>query len=127
MPSLDEVIEQFVVGDDLNVRATVTNVPNGDPLTKAWFTVKKREADEDADAVFQKVITTSSGASGQITDAGASGTGTALFVLGKSDTVLLTGERTYYFDVQVKTSTGLIYTPIKGQMVGEKQVTRADS
>ncbi len=38
MPTLDSVIENFVVGDDLKVERTISNIPTDDTLAKAWFT-----------------------------------------------------------------------------------------
>jgi hypothetical protein len=121
------VIEGFVIGDDFTVEATITEVPAGDPLAKVWLSVKRREDDADAAAVFSKSVTTSSSSSGQITDTGADGSGVARFTLVPADTVLLIGEKIYYFDVQAKTQAGLVYTPIKGTIMGKKQITIATS
>lgn len=129
MPTLDSTIEDFVVGDDLKIVRTVTTIPAGDSLAKAWLTVKRRESQTDAEATFQKVITGSYAAGqGHITDSGAGDTiGGLFFELLAADTVLLTGDVSYYFDVQVKTANGAIYTPEKGTLTGRKQVTQATS
>ena len=95
-------------GDSLDVIRTVTNVPAGETLTKAWLTVKKSNTDADP-GVLQKVITTTSGAAGQITNAGASGTGALLFTIASAETAALTTSGLMY-DVQVITSGGRVLT-----------------
>lgn len=128
MPTLDSVIDTFVVGDDLKVDRTITNIPTGDTIAKAWFTVKRSEAAADVDAIFQKSISTAYVQNqGQITNAGASGTGALFFELNAAATVLMTGDKAYYFDIQVKTVNGALYTPEKGTITGRKQVTQATS
>jgi hypothetical protein len=65
----------------------------------------------DADpGVVQKTVTgTYSPGNGQIVDTGVDGTGEVYFELSTSDTVAIEGTGVYY-DIQVKTVGGSIYT-----------------
>jgi hypothetical protein len=129
MADLDSVIVDFVVGDDIEIKRTITNVPSGTSITKAWLTIKAFAADPDANAIIQKIITTTDQPLvGQITDDGSGDQQAEVVfrVLG-SETVLLTGGQTYRFDIQVKASTGRIYTPELGTITGRAQMTLADS
>lgn len=126
--SLNNQIREFVVGDDFNVERDVINVPVGATITKAWFTVKLNEYDADSDAVFQLDITaTYVSGKGQITDDGADTIGHVSFEVSDTNSLLLTGDRIYYYDIQVLTSTSKLYTPEKGTILGRKQITRATS
>lgn len=129
MPTLNGLINNLVVGDDIDIERTITNVPEGDSLVKAWFTVKARETDPDINAIFQKTITASYVAGqGEITDDGAGDQqGAVTFELTNVDTLLLVGDTAYYYDLQVKTANAKIYTPEKGQLTMRKQITVATS
>lgn len=103
-----------VGGDTKKVRRRVRNVDPTDPLVKAWLTCKAALADADP-GVFQKAITTSyAPGNGQITDDGATangnGTGEVLFELSASDTANILSNGGVYYDIQVKTTNGAIYT-----------------
>ena len=125
MPDLNAVIQNFVVGDDIDITRTITAIPAGDTVAKAWFTVKRQEDDSDARVVFQRVISSVLTSSGIISDTGGSGTAVLTFHLLAADTVLMTGGRGYVFDIQLKTMLGKIYTPEKGTITGKKQITLA--
>ncbi len=131
MPTLNSEIKEFVAGDDLDVIRTIGNLPAGQTLTKAWFTVKTEEnllLPGDTNIVFQKVITAINvPGQGQITDIGASGTGAVLFELTDTDTALLTAKTVFFFDIQVLTSTGKLLTPELGRIRAEIQRTRSVS
>lgn len=129
MPTLNGMISNLVVGDDIDIVRTITNVPEADALVKAWFTVKVRESDPDVSAIFQKTITASYVAGqGEITDDGSSDqTGGVTFELTNADTLLMVGDTSYFYDLQVKTANGKIYTPEKGNITLRKQITVATS
>ena len=127
MPNLNDKIEGFVIGSDLDVERTITSIPEGQTLTKAWLTVKARLSDEDEDALVQKIITPSATPEGQITDTGEEGgTGVVLFHLLPADTEAL-GAGVHYFDIKVLTSAGKGGAPFLGVIRGEQGVTRATS
>ena len=129
MPTLDSEIRGFVVGDYFEVERDVSGIPNPTTLTKAWLTVKAREDDEDVDAIFLIDITTSYvTGKGQIVDNGAGdGVGTVRFEVTSVNSVKMTGAKVYYFDIQVLTSAGFVFTPERGTISGYKQITRATS
>lgn len=124
MPTLDARIDNVVAGDDVQITRTITSVPSSETLTDGWFTVKEHPDDLDADAIISKQITPSNVAgTGHITDTGADGTGAVRFDLADTDTAKLTPGRDYYWDVQVKTSGGAIYTPTAGKIRTVQGVT----
>lgn len=115
-------IKGKVAGDDLRVHVTVTGIPAGQTVVKAWLTIKSKRSDADNQAIAQKILT-----------AGFSHTGTDPvtatwnFDLTAGDTAICKPQTTYEYDIQVKTSTGLLDTPITGQIVFEQGVTAATS
>lgn len=122
MPTLNSEIKNIVAGDNLDVIRTVGNLPGGQTLVKAWFTVRRRTT--SANFTFQKAITTSViVGQGQITDIGTSGVATIRFDLQPADTVLLTFRKVFFFDIQVKTDLGRIFTPELGRIRAEVQRT----
>lgn len=128
MPDFDQVITDFVQGDDLEILRDILNVPDSDPLVEAWLTMKADPLrDTDAESVIApKVVTTANNPGvGQITDDGdTDNVGEVRFDLVPADTVLLRADRTYHFDVQVRTSLGKIYTPVTGTIRARQQSTR---
>lgn len=114
MPNLNDFIEIPVAGDDFYVRKTVDDVPAGRTVAKAWLTIKAEYADADPGLV-QKAITTSDvPGTGQIEDAGASGTAILRFDLEDTDTDVV-GLTERVFDVQVKLDNGNVSTPFSGR------------
>lgn len=108
-----------VIGDTVPIQITVSNVPADTMIVKAWVTFKRKLSDPDANAVIQKTITS-----------GFTGTTTVSFTitLTASDTALFQPDREYFFDVQVKDSSGGIYTPLPdGVVIWQKGVTDAQT
>lgn len=100
-----------VAGDTKIVRRRVRNIDPADLLTKAWLTCKAALTDADP-GVFQKAITTSyAPGNGHISDAGTTdGVGQIYFELSASDTANIVNDGGVYYDIQVKTVNGAIYT-----------------
>lgn len=128
MPKLNERIENLVEGDSLQVRRTINRADSGYAsgvvIVQAWFTVKVKRSDLDVSAVFQKDISTVNVPGvGQIEN---DGTGDVDFVvrfdLGPADTILV-GRLLLHYDIQVKTASGDPYTPERGRINTEEQVT----
>lgn len=119
-------IVAMVAGDDLDVKRTVTGVPATQTLAKAWLTFKPQSALGEPDpGLLQKAITpTSVPGVGQITDTGASGTGSLLFQLTGVDTLALPIGATPY-DVKVLTSAGKIYTVEQGSYLAAPRITQS--
>lgn len=127
MSTFNASIAGVVAGDDLDIERTFTAVPAGQLLTKAWLTFKTALADADP-GLLQKVITINAGLGvGQITDAGASGTGALLFQLTGANTLALPVLVDVRYGVKVLTSAGKIYTVEQGIYLAVPRVTTATS
>ena len=125
MPTLQTSRGGFAQGDNVSITVTVTSVPPGDTLAKAWMTVKVALADADP-GLYQKVILPSAVAGqGQILDTGSSGTGILRFDLQQADTALMSPGVQYFYDIQAKTAGGLIGTLELGAITCTAQVTKA--
>ena len=126
MPTLDATITGFVAGDTFEVRRTVTDLSGS--MTLAWITLKLNERMSDTDALIQKEITTGDvPGTGQIVAAGAEGaSGDIRFDFTTDDTELM-GDSVWVYDIQVKLSTGEIFTPEKGTVTLNMDVTKSTS
>lgn len=114
------LIQGYFAGDDLDIERDVTGVQPSDALIKAWLTIKPSHATLDASATVQKIITTAAvPGTGQITEDGSdlqgNGTASIIFQLTAANTNAL-GTSRYFYDVQVKTASGKIYTTDKGSI-----------
>ena len=129
MADLKAKIKDVVVGDDISIYNTLDNVGTGQSLTKAWLTVKEEHWDTDADALFQKEITTTNTAGqGHIEDDGTGDdVATVRFDITAAETILLHPYFEYVYDIQVLTNTGKIYTPEFGKFLPVPSVTDDDS
>jgi len=118
MSTLTGSITGYVVGDDLEIRRTVTDLP--DAIAKAWLTIKQTARDPDDDAVVTKEITESDdpGVGCIEVDGGVGADATLRFDLTTADTTTL-GIREWVYDIQIELDDGTIYTP----EVGELQLT----
>lgn len=134
MPNYNATISGFAVGDDLTVRRTIdrsaSNLATGVVIAKAWMTIKESLSDADVDAIVSKEITTTedAGNNGHIEEDGSSVGGSAdpilRFDIQAADSRLIDANHRYY-DIQVKTDTGAVYTGEKGVIYGEPDVTIA--
>lgn len=125
MATQNGTLDGLVRGDDYDVIRTVTGVPVGTSLTDAWLTVKLKTDDADP-GLFQKKISTTLTAQGQIDDDGAGDqTATMTFQLSSADTTLFSPNTVYHYDIQVKTATGKIYTPELGTVTPCADITIA--
>jgi hypothetical protein len=127
---MSTIIEGYTAGDDLDIERDVTGITVTDPLVKAWLTIKTSASVLDASATLQKIITTVQViGTGQITQDGSvtngNGTASMVFNLTAVDTALLGITLRYFYDVQVKTSSGKIYTPDKGSIKLDRAYTDA--
>ena len=109
MSDLSVVISGYVVGDNLEIRRTITGVAS--PIAIAWLTVKRYSEEPDDDAIVSKQITIeNSPGTGQIVNAGDVGVdGDLRFDLVPDDTRLL-GALSWIHDLQIKLDNGTIYT-----------------
>ena len=123
MSDLAVEITGFVVGDDLEIRRTVTELLA--PIEVAWLTVKHHPGQPDEDARLQKRITTTNApGTGYITDTGGPDIdGDLRFDLTQADTANL-GSRKYVHDIQIRLTSGMVYTIEKGTVQLEADVTK---
>lgn len=115
MSDLAIEITGFVVGDDLEIRRTVTDLPAA--IETAWLTLKHYPSQPDDEAkLLKRITTTDVPGTGQVVEAGEPGTdGDLRFDLTPDDTTRL-GEKRYVHDIQVKLTTGKVYTIEKGTL-----------
>ena len=113
---------EIIRGDDhtinLEITKTVNGVTSAYDLTgaKVWFTIRKNYNDpDDTNYLIQKSTTTHDNASGGLTH----------LDLSHIDTNVAIGQ--YYYDVQIKTAEGKIFTVIKGNMKIVYDVTKSRS
>lgn len=121
----------LVGGDHFDVERTVTELPDGRTVEKAWFTCLVDLDDPDSEAVFQKEITDQDvAAQGVIsepgTGQGAEREATVLFRLQPSETRKVRGVKRHW-DIQVKLDNGVINTPFGGTIRAAKDATKTES
>lgn len=126
MSDLSVVITGYVVGDNMQLDRTITELTA--PIVTAWLTIKRSATQPDDDAIVSKEITTvAQDDIGEITEAGGVGTdGVLRFELTQEDTRNM-GVLEYVFDVQVLLSSDLVYTPESGTIQLTQDVTRSTS
>lgn len=121
-------INDFVSGDDLEIERTIQSIPTGITLDTAWFMVKRRFEDADADALISKTITTINTVNvGWIEDTGADGTGLLRFYITQNETALLTPLSEYQYSIKIKLSNDKVNTPERGVMVAEPAVKKGNT
>lgn len=122
--SLNETITGFVVGDNLEIRRSVSDLPES--IDTAWLTAKIRPGQADEDAVVQKTVTTTDAPGvGQVEEAGGPGAaGLLRFDLVPADTLAI-GTRRLVYDIQIALENGSVFTVEKGTFQLTDQITRA--
>ena len=123
-------ISNLVQGDNIDIVRTIGTLPTS--ITDSWFTVRTRanldQTTDTSSVVFQKHITSSNvPGTGVIYDDGSDGTAGVRFELVNADTKLLVGDTVYYYDIQVLTTSGKIYTPEIGIIKTHKDRTKSIS
>lgn len=126
MPDLTATIIDIYEGQDYEINRTITDVPAGDTLAKAWLTLKTSIDDADPGLVQKEITSVNVAGTGQITDTGADTTGAVRFDLVPADTALPTPGTAVPYDIKVRTTAGKVYPVEKGvfttvQRVGDAQ------
>lgn len=117
------IADGFIVGDSFSLDITLLAVPTGLTVTEAWWTVKAAVTDPDP-GDMQLVITSESGAAGQITDDGmTSGHAALLFTATPTDTSALVAGEAYQFDIQIQYSDSTIRTVGMGTLIAGQGIT----
>lgn len=123
MPTFDGRINEFVAGDRLEIRRTITV---GAAVQTAWLTIKNKPGDTDENAVVQKEVTTDLVDNvGQIVAAGDGDTDAEVVFFLTSENTAELHKRLFYYDIQVETADGAKYTPEQGRIQARQQITRA--
>jgi len=134
MPNYEATISGYATGDSILIRRTIdrsaSNLPTGVIIAQAWMTVKTAENDADPGLVQKVITTTDVSGTGQIEEDGSAQAGDAnpilRFDFEPTDTRNI-GSLHRYYDIQVKTDTGAIYTGEKGEIWGVGDVTISTS
>ncbi len=129
MAHLEGTISDFVQGDARELPRTVVVADIlPDTLSKAWFTVKRRLTDSDADAIIQKTITAIVSLDGQIDNVGAAdANGHLVFYLSAADTNSLAAGVRYFYDIKALSTGGAATVLEEGRITARSPVTRASS
>lgn len=80
-------------------------MPTGVTISQARWMLKASQSDADGAALVSKTVTLSSSASGQVTDAGADGTGEVRIVVAPADLAAVT-QSSAWCALKVLTSSG---------------------
>lgn len=115
--------EGFVRGDQFSIRRIVRRVPAGQTITSAILTIKSTIATADPGTIQKSITSSNVPDTGKIEDTGASGVGKLRFDITDTDTLLLTADTEYFFDIQVTLSDGSIFTLESGKTSAKAQVT----
>lgn len=113
--TVEQVIDDIIIGDDVELVFTVSNVPTGVTFSQAWLTIKKFYS--DTSALIQKIVTSIDSNAGNITDT------TITIRLQPADTILFYPYAEYVFDIQVKTNADKLNTVFFGKIIAKPQVT----
>lgn len=111
----------IVKGDSATFRLPFTQdgvAYNLSTVAGIWFTIKNALTDLDAAAVIQLSL----GSGIEVYDAEA-GEANADFTY--TQTNLLAVGRTYFYDVQIETDTGKLYTALSGRLIARPPLTLA--
>ncbi len=122
-------IRDVTIKDTPRITRTFTGLTGNTQIEKAWLTVKLRESAPDSDKLFQKTITTTVSADGQITDYDPAGGDLAMyFELAAADTASARVGIPYRYDIKVKAVLDpKVYTLEKGLIFFIRGVTAAAS
>lgn len=121
-------LRDAVIGNSYQIERTVEDVPDGETVDAAWFTLKRRDTDSDANAVLSKAITTADVlTTGTIINASpTSGSAILQFNIGPDDWTAVDGQALYLYDIKLRTSGGAVYTFEFGDFAAEGQITGAE-
>ncbi len=125
----DEAIDGFAQGDAFEIPRTIlVSDILPDTLSKAWFTVKRRQTDSDANAIFQKVITPTLASDGHIDEVGSDDeNGHLYFIVTSTDTRSMAADIRYFYEVKVLSSGGYPKRMEEGRIMARAGVTQTES
>ena len=106
--ALYRYIDDFTIGDTYKLSRTIEQVPDGQLITDAYWTVKASVLDTDAEAMFSLHITSESSAAGQVVNYDDESAQLEFIVL-PSDSSLMDGVETYLYDIHITLDSGEKY------------------
>lgn len=113
----------IVRGDAFPIYRIITALVSGVTISSAQLTLKVNITDADP-GLFQKSIAPANVAgTGRVEDIGTSGTGQIRFDIVSANTLLMTADYEYYFDIQLKLSNGEVRTIERGYTSAKSEVT----
>ncbi len=117
-------LKPIAVGDDFRIQRTYKIAGVTGSILRAWMTIKKKEKDADASALYDGDVTITPGADGAITDASlVDGEITMYFDLPRAITAQAKPGLTYIYDIGVETDGSAIHTLEKGFVPFTRRVT----
>lgn len=118
-------LRDAVIGNSYQIERTVSDVPEGETVDAAWFTLKRRATDSDANAAIQKTITTADVLEAGVIINDSPGAGTAIlqFNIGPDDWADVLPQTLHEYDIKLRTSGGAVYTFEFGDFAAEGQIT----
>lgn len=124
MPIYHNIIDDIMAGANKGIRRLIRGVDEGLTVTHAWLTVKDNITKTDAQALFQKSITSSGTVAGEILENGSDGTADIIFYLYPADTIKLNPKKYYPYDIMVQVSDGSFYPVDEGAIITRPRVNR---
>ena len=101
MPNYEGIITNFAVGDSIDIVRTITNVPSGQLIQSALFTVKALEGLTDS----------------LLCVSGSINANTVTFALQGADTTQLYPVYPLPYWIEITTTANRTYTPEKGRII----------
>lgn len=118
--ALYRYIDDFTIGDTYKLSRTIEQVPDGQLITDAYWTVKAAATDTDAEAMFALHITSESSTSGQVTNYDDESAQLEFIAL-PEDSVMMDGVETYLYDIHITLDSGEKYALEIGKLfTGQK-------
>jgi len=122
----DTAIRNVTHGDSFQVIRTVSNIPDGETVSMAWFTLKLLASRPDYQAAMQKTITTDDViGTGAVVNSSPVGSVDLRFDISGTDWDDVVPGQLYLFDIQLKTTGGGLYTCDRGNFVADSSITGA--
>ena len=118
MTTIGAKIDDFSIGDDINVRRVIP-VEEATTLSIAWLMVKRRYDHTDEEAIIAKTITSvediTQGSIESIGDIDAEAV--IVFYITSLETSILTPYTEYVYSIKVKYNTNKVYTVELGTLI----------
>lgn len=124
---LEKNIDGYVSGDPFKIPFTAEDWPSDRILDTAYFTVKRKATDSDADAILQKTITEVESSDGQITATGSGKRADGVFIVDKTSSALIEPHKRYAYDIRLIANDATPFTLAMGNITMIQGVTNANS